>query len=146
VFSPELHGGPAARSTEVREEPYTEGVAFQFRPRHCRWLRILWLAAVAAVIIGSLLPGSSGPIQVLDELPVSDKVMHFAAYAVLAFLPALHERWPALTSILFGVVALGVLLEFAQRLSPGRDFETLDMVADAAGVLCGLVLALPLRS
>ena len=73
-------------------------------------------------------------------------MLHFAAYAVLAFLPALHERWPALTAALLGAIALGVLLEFLQRLSPGRNFEVADMVADAGGVLCGLILALPLRS
>jgi VanZ family protein len=114
--------------------------------RERRWLRVLWLAAVIAVIVGSLLPGSSYPMQALGELNVSDKILHFAAYAVLAFLPALHERWPALSAALLGAVALGVLLEFLQRLSPGRNFEVADMVADAAGVVCGMLLALPLRS
>ena len=85
-------------------------------------------------------------MQALGELDVSDKILHFAAYAVLAFLPSLHERWPALGAALLGAMALGVLLEFLQRLSPGRNFEVADMVSDACGVLCGLVLALPLRS
>jgi VanZ family protein len=121
-------------------------VAFKFGPRERRRLRILWLAAVIAVVVGSLLPGSSYPMQALGELHVSDKILHFAAYTVLAFLPALHERRPALTAALLGAVCLGVLLEFLQRLSPGRNFELADMAADAGGVLCGLVLALPLRS
>jgi VanZ family protein len=125
---------------------YTETVVLKFCRRQRHWLRILWLAAVIAVIVGSLLPGSSLPIQTLDKLPVSDKVLHFAAYAILAFLPALHERWPAVAVTLLGVIALGVLLEFLQKLSPGRTFEVADMVADAFGVLCGLILALPLRS
>jgi VanZ family protein len=125
---------------------YTENVMLKFSPRQRRRLRILWVAAVIAVIVGSLLPGSSAPMQTLNQLPVSDKVLHFAAYAVLAFLPSLHERWPAVTAALLGAIALGVLLEFAQRLSPGRTFEVADMAADACGVLCGLVLALPLRS
>jgi VanZ family protein len=121
-------------------------VAFKFGPRHRRWLRILWLAAAAAVIVGSLLPGSSLPMRALGELDISDKVLHFAAYALLAFLPSLHEGWPALAAALAGAVALGVALEFAQRLSPGRNFEIADMAADTCGVLCGLLLALPLRS
>jgi VanZ family protein len=121
-------------------------VAFKFGQRQRRWLRILWLAAVAAVIIGSLLPGSSLPLRTLGELHVSDKILHFAAYAVLAFLPALHERWPVLAATLAAAIALGVLLEFAQRLSPGRNFEVADMVADACGVLGGLLLALPWRA
>ena len=121
-------------------------MAFQFGPRPRRWLRILWLAAMAAVIVGSLLPGSSLPMQALGTLQVSDKWMHFAAYAMLAFLPALHERWPALTVALAASICVGILLEFAQRLSPGRSFETDDMLADACGVLCGFVLALPWRT
>lgn len=85
-------------------------------------------------------------MRALGQLDISDKVLHFAAYAVLAFLPALHERWPAVTAAMLGTVTLGVLLEFLQRLSPGRSFEMADMVADACGLLCGLLLALPLRS
>jgi VanZ family protein len=85
-------------------------------------------------------------MRALGQLQISDKLLHFVAYAVLAFLPTLHERWPALAATLLGAVALGVLLEFAQRLSPGRNFEIADMVADACGVLCGLIVALPLRS
>jgi VanZ family protein len=127
-------------------ELYTETVVLKFGPRQRRWLRILWFAAVMAVIVGSLLPGSSLPIQTLGQLHVNDKVLHFAAYAVLAFLPSLHERWPAVTATLLGAIALGVVLEFLQKLSPGRNFEVADMVADTCGVLCGLILALPLRS
>jgi VanZ family protein len=121
-------------------------VALHFHPWQRRWLRILWLASLAAVIVGSLLPASSAPMRMVGQLPVSDKLLHFAAYAVLAFLPALHERGPALALALVGAVSLGVALEFAQRLSPGRNFEIGDMLADACGVLCGLILALPLRS
>src|SRR6478672_2446830 len=110
----------------------------RFGPRQRRWLRVLWLAAAAAVIVGSLLPGSSMPMRALGELPVSDKLLHFAAYAVLAFLPSLHERWSTLGAALAGAIALGVLLEFAQRLSPGRNFEIADMIADTGGVLFGL--------
>ena len=115
-------------------------------PRERRWLRLLWALAILLVIVGSLLPGSSMPMRALGQLDISDKLMHFAAYLVLAFLPALHERRPALIAAFVGAIALGIGLEFAQRLSPGRTFEIADMAADAAGVLCGFVLALPLRS
>jgi len=109
-------------------------------------LRWLWAAAFLAVIAGSLLPADSLPIRALSHFGVGDKLQHFAAYAVLAFLPALHERWPALAAVLAAVVGTGVLLEFAQNYSPGRSFEIGDMVADTVGALCGLVLGLPLRA
>jgi VanZ family protein len=121
-------------------------VAANFSLRARRRLRILWSLAVALVIVGSLLPGTSFAMQSLGHLGIGDKLLHFAAYALLGFLPALHERWPALTASLLGVILLGVLLEFAQRFSAGRSFEPADMVADACGALCGFLLALPLRS
>jgi VanZ family protein len=113
--------------------------------RERRWLRLLWVVSTLLVIVGSLLPVSSAPMRALGQLQISDKLMHLAAYLVLAFLPALHERRPALVAAFVGAIALGISLEFAQRLSPGRAFEIADMTADGAGVLCGLVLALPLR-
>jgi VanZ family protein len=114
--------------------------------REQRWLRLLWVVSTLLVIVGSLLPGSSPPMRALGQLQISDKLMHLAAYLVLAFLPALHERRPAVVAAFVGAIALGIGLEFAQRLTPGRAFEVADMAADGAGVLCGLVLALPLRS
>src|SRR3954471_7923658 len=119
---------------------------FKFGQRQKRRLRILWFAAVLAVVVGSLLPGSSLPMQTLGQLDVSDKLLHFAGYAVLAFLPTVHERWPTVRAAILGALVLGVLLEFAQRLSPGRSFEVGDMLADACGLICGLIIALPLRS
>ena len=85
-------------------------------------------------------------MRTLSRLGIGDKLLHATAYAVLGFLPALHERRPALSAALIGVILLGVVLEFAQRLAPGRTFEVADMAANACGAFCGLLLALPLRS
>lgn len=84
-------------------------------------------------------------MRALGRLGIGDKILHATAYAVLGFIPALHERWPTLTGTLLGAILLGVMLEFAQRLSPGRTFEVADMAANACGALCGLIVALPLR-
>jgi VanZ family protein len=107
-------------------------------------LRIAWLFAIVAVIVGSLLPPDSAPIRTLDALPFSDKFDHLAMYAVLAFLPALHEETKVVWWMALGAVAMGIALEFAQ-LYVGRDFEIGDMVADALGVAVGLGAGLPLR-
>ena len=111
-----------------------------------RLLRILWGLAILAVIVGSLLPGDSTPIQMLGHLDVSDKIQHFGAYAVLAFLPAIHERRKFVLRAALFAVALGIGLEFGQLESPGRDFEVGDMVADALGVCLGLMVGIPLRA
>ncbi len=108
-------------------------------------LRVGWILAIVVVIFGSLLPGDSLPIRELALLHISDKIEHFAAYAVLAFLPAIHERRKAVIAVGLAVIALGVLLEFVQ-IPVGRDFEIGDMVADAAGVGVGLALGWMLRA
>jgi hypothetical protein len=87
--------------------------------RRKRAARGTWLVAILVVVVGSLLPAASLPMRMLDRLQVSDKIQHFGAYAVLAFLPAVHERWK------FILVA--------------------DFAADAVGVCGGVILAIPLR-
>jgi len=74
----------------------------------------------------------------LDYLGINDKLEHGLAYFSLALLPALHESRRRLLWIAPALAALGVLLEYGQRLSPGRDFEIGDMAADAAGVALGI--------
>ena len=107
---------------------------------------MLWLLAILVVVVGSLLPSDSGPIKALDALPISDKIDHFAAYAALALLPALHEKRRFLIAAAIGAVALGVALEYAQLYSGVRDFEVGDMIADAVGAGFGLLVGVLLRS
>lgn len=85
-------------------------------------------------------------MRALEELHISDKLEHFGAYAVLAFLPAIHERKRFFITAALGAAALGVALEFGQLLSGWRDFEIGDMIADGVGVCFGLAAGIPLRS
>jgi VanZ family protein len=41
---------------------------------------------------------------------------------------------------------LGVLMEAGQHFSPGRAVELGDVIANGAGVSCGTLLALPIRT
>jgi VanZ family protein len=102
---------------------------------------LIWLASIALVITGSLLPASAAPMRLIDQFNVNDKVLHFCAYLVLAFIPALTSTSPARgLAAAVSMVLLGVTLEYLQRLVPGRSFETGDMMANSAGVACGVVL------
>lgn len=76
---------------------------------------------------------------------LSDKEMHFAAYLLLATIPALGFEFRRGIPSVLSMILLGVLLEFAQRLIPGRNFEIADMVANTLGVLAGLALALAIK-
>jgi VanZ family protein len=76
-----------------------------------------------------------------------DKLVHFVAYAVLAFLAV-----PVISRVMSGdkrrfqvalllswvaVAAFGLLDETTQPLT-GRDFEWFDWLADSLGAACGL--------
>jgi len=117
------------------------------KPRH--WtrpvFRLVWIIGVITVILGSLLPGNSTPIQALDRLHINDKVEHAMAYAALALLPVLHEQGRRQIALILIVAAMGILLEFGQLYSPDRSFDTRDMLADIVGVVIGATTGLLLR-
>jgi VanZ family protein len=105
---------------------------------HRVW-RAIGVGLVILVIWLSLTPQ---PI----EIPVEqgDKLGHIAAYATLmVWFAQLDRRHRVRVAYAIGFVALGIALEFAQRLTDYRTFEVPDMVADAVGVLFGWVASPP---
>ena len=108
-------------------------------------LRAAWFAALIIVIVGELLPGNSLPIRELERLGIGDKVEHFTAYAILGAYPAACEWIGLAIPATFGLIALGVLLEFGQLLSVGRSFEIGDMLANTLGAFAGFAAGLIVR-
>jgi len=90
----------------------------------------------AAVLVGSLLPN-----RCLPPLP-NDKLLHFAAYAALAWLAArlVTGGW-ALTAVVVALGVAGWLIECLQNLVPDRKFSWPDLLANGAGVAAGALLA-----
>ena len=101
-----------------------------------------WAGLAGLVIVGSLAPAGSVVLVVGGRVP--DKALHFLAYLGLSVLPVagLRERGLRVGLAMFG---LGCLLEFAQQFSPGRSVDVWDLVANGAGVGCGVWLAAGLR-
>jgi hypothetical protein len=94
--------------------------------------KFFWAAYVLALIVGSLVPVamSGAPEQ-------SDKVVHFLAYALMAFFWPTSWRRSWLSAFCLAG-ALGLLLEFAQGALPmGRFFDPWDAVANAVGAGVG---------
>jgi VanZ family protein len=95
----------------------------------------------------ALFIGTHARIPNLDKLPThSDKGLHFAAYAGLAFLLILSisstrpigPRHYAVTLAVTGVYGwLDELLQFFLRY---RTYDTADLVADLCGIVIGLCL------
>jgi VanZ family protein len=88
------------------------------------------------VIGGSLLPDATPLKTAIDDSGISDVILHFAPYCVLAFLPVLFERRRTVLALTIVLPLLGVALEFAQEFV-GRTFGIGDIAANTAGVLCG---------
>jgi len=95
-----------------------------------------------AIVILSLVPKAP---QI--DVAHGDKLGHFAAYGLLMSVFCLiHDQWRRRLGYAAGFIAMGIALEFLQRMTDYRTFDPLDMLANAVGVLGGLALALLLRS
>lgn len=102
------------------------------------FIRLNWISFTLATL-GLIALVSLWPQEGLPSLPGNDKSHHLIAYAVLMFPLALRkpDHW---ISIGFLFVAYGGLIELIQPYV-NRSGEWLDLVADSAGLLCGLILA-----
>ena len=99
------------------------------------WLSLGWLL-VLGVIVGSLVPG-----EMLRAVTINDKIMHAGAYFVLmVWFAGLYRRsrHPLIAAVL---IALGVGLDMLQGATETRTLDILDIGADAAGILAGLLLS-----
>ncbi len=103
------------------------------RPR--LWFGIAY-AMLAVVAVLSLMPDPPGA-------GVSDKLLHFTAYAGLsAGFSTLVRFHRQLLWVVVGLIAYGILIEFLQGLTGYRFMETLDVLANSAGVMTGLLVRL----
>ncbi len=111
-----------------------------------RWTRIAALAYLALIfVLGSIpMPAPPGP-------EVSDKTMHFIAFALLALLlvaayvSVQGPPWNALLKQLGSCALLssaaGAALELWQSLLPFRSAEWADWYADSGGAILGAAVA-----
>lgn len=116
--------------------------------RRMRWIARLWMAAI---IVGSLLPGgakqqlgaSSGNAPHLAGLPkLKHRLLHVASFGSSCFLVsllAINRREELQVAI--EVLGVGFLVELAQDViySHGKIFEWWDVRDDAIGILAAFV-------
>ena len=103
----------------------------------------LWAVLICCVVAGSLLPARSALIVAIGRLHISLKALHYLAYTLLALMAmiAVPRRTNAALAI-GATVLLGVAIEFAQQLAPGRSCEVRDMLINGAGVMTGVAVGL----
>jgi VanZ family protein len=108
--------------------------------RHPRlWLALWWLAVVGVFVV-CLVPAPDLPMAP----PGGDKLEHFLAYFLLAASAVqLYQGRRLLWRVAIGLVALGIVIEFAQSaLTTTRSMDPWDAVADCIGVAAGFAIAL----
>jgi hypothetical protein len=111
------------------------------------FILVLWVFLICCVVVGELLPAASPVMVAIGRLHIWDKLQHFGAYLALSSLPVIGFR-DKRRGIVVGLsmFLLGVLLELGQHFSPGRSVELGDVLANGAGVSCGVLLAFPIRT
>ncbi len=123
-----------------------------------------WLAVGYALFIvyASLSPFSGWREQGLDFVAVLDAPLRLtytafdAAINLLSYLPlgllaglALHARFGAVSSVLLGLclgMALSAGMEYLQMYLPSRTSSNMDLLANSAGALIGVLLAVSVAS
>lgn len=100
------------------------------------WLSLGWGMALL-IALGSLWP--SVPDAAMQ---ISDKLLHLAAYAGLAFMFAGVVERRHWVRVLLGLLLFSAAIELAQELfTATRSGEWLDMLANALGIAAGLCTA-----
>lgn len=98
------------------------------------WRMAGWLGVVVTLIV-SLVPPLLG-----DDGGHTDKIVHLAGYAALTFWWAqlvTRQRW----TLAIAIILFGVLIELLQGLTPDRQPDPLDALANSGGVLLGWLAA-----
>ena len=98
------------------------------------WWSIGALLVLLDIVLSLAPPGDVAPL-------VPDKAVHFSTYFLLAFWfvsLAARKRLAAVTA----VIALGGVLELLQGLTPARQPEWLDLLANTSGALLALCIVM----
>lgn len=105
-----------------------------------RWLRPFFFLAMLTILVLALWPSPA-------SLPVQtgwDKADHVLAFAVLGTIGL--WAWPRVRArVIAGLLAYGGLIEVLQSLTPSREADWHDFVADAIGVGLAFVIVRLLR-
>ena len=100
------------------------------------WLGLGWLGVVAALVL------SLGPAAPQGPVEHADKLVHLAGYATLMFWWAqLYTAFPQRVRLAAALVLLGIAIEGLQGMTPTREPDAWDVLANTTGIVLGGWLA-----
>ena len=102
--------------------------------QYSQQIRFLFWSALISSYIFAIVPQDIAPT--LGDL--SDKTLHFIAFAILSLLLNLSYRIDWKMSVLY-LLFYACFIEFSQYFTPNRCAEWLDVVADAIGIAIGII-------
>lgn len=101
-----------------------------------RFLLVLQFYCLLAIYI--YLGLTPNPEAVVGDF--NDLLMHFTGYFIAAFsISAARPQWPWWQKAIF-LVSFSIAIEIAQHFNPPRTFSLLDIAANSAGVMLGLLV------
>ena len=96
------------------------------------WTSVGWFGVVAALVL------SLGPATPQGPGHHTDKLMHLAGYATLMFWWAqLYLGMSERVRVGAALILLGIVIEWLQGLTPTRDPDAWDVLANTTGILLG---------
>ena len=107
-----------------------------------RW-QVASAALLLIVLAGAMMPAIwfwPDRVRVVGWLHHLDKWVHLLAFAFLAVWFAGQYRRNSYWRIAAGLAGFGILIELCQRLVGYRSAEWLDVGADVAGIVIGLLI------
>ncbi len=111
--------------------------------------KVIWLGLLIAwtlfIIYMSVRPGSGELLKKHILEMRMDYILHFGAYFTLGSLYVLWRgnrqfeiRGIELAILSATAISFSIMIEYIQLLIPGRSFNTMDMVYNVLGVVCGV--------
>jgi len=105
-------------------------------------LKWLWLAIgfilIAAIVVLSI---TDIPVEIIP-FDLQDKILHLLAYGCLmGWFAQIYRHDLTRLLLALALVAMGIGIEFLQAMTPTRQFEILDMIANTSGVMLAWALA-----
>lgn len=116
-------------------------------PRHAKRLALAYVAFLLTIVVIADSGHFRGLFVLVDQIPMGDKVGHFAFMGTLALV--IHGAFPKLRARLVGPLTAATLLvatlvsleELSQRFFPTRSSDWLDLAADLLGIGLAALLA-----